>query len=860
MPNLKPNSYLRYLLIIGLNLTAGVALAQPGRAQADTSIAIDSIKTGNPSKKSGGIDAPIEYNATDSIIFDIQKNKVYLFRDAKIHYGAIDLTAHYIEVDLNRKEIFATGGPDSNGRYSNLPILKDGDENYTADSMRYNSGSKKGRVYGLRLVQDDAYIHLNKVLKQDDGSFIGQNGKITTCSEDHPHFYFNATKIKVMPNNKALFGPANLVVEDIPTPLAVPFGLAPLKKGRQNGILFPGYGYNQANKSFYLQNLGYYTGLGENMDLAISTDAYLNGDVRLGVITNFVKRYKYRGNVGIDASYFANGEEKTSPQFSRNLDFRVRGDFAFDSKFIPGTVLNGNVNVQTGNFNRLNSRNLASIAQNQFNSGINYGRNFLKGKINTSASVRHSQNTADRSFRMELPSVSIGVPGISPFSKVRNLQLIQQLRVSYNLNFNNVLNTRDTLLFSPRGRDEFKKMQNGMSHSIPLSTNFKMFKGVLNLSPSLTYNEQWYFKSLIRQQDTGNKVIDRDSSGFWRMSKWAFNTGLSTNIYGTYKNLKTGKLRAIRHTITPTLSVGYNPKIDPIANGWTSTYLDTSGRDTFLRYNRFEKGIFSSFNQTESGYIGFGINNNVQAKKANGRDSLGKEKLEKLNLIDAFSVSGSYNLLADSFNFSDIALRMNTVLLKIFNINMDAGYSLYAYNEKMVRINEFSWNYNKKPLHFQNFRTTINTRLNPETFKKKKTADPRNKSEDEAELEDVNKHKDDYFDFNIPWNLSLNYQFEYANNRLTPEDRLAANRISFSGDVNITPEWKIGFSSGYDLKRKELASSQFTVSRNLHCWQIDFQWIPSGFYKQWVFTLRPKSGLLQDLKLNKRAFSNPAFF
>jgi hypothetical protein len=248
-----------------------------------------------------------------------------------------------------------------------------------------------------------------------------------------------------------------------------------------------------------------------------------------------------------------------------------------------------------------------------------------------------------------------------------------------------------------------------------------MFKGILNLSPSLTYNEQWYFKSLIRQQDTGNKVIDRDSSGFWRMSKWAFNTGLSTNIYGTYKNLKTGKLRAIRHTITPTLSVGYNPKIDPIANGWTSTYLDTSGRDTFLRYNRFEKGIFSSFNQTESGYIGFGINNNVQAKKANGRDSLGKEKLEKLNLIDAFSVSGSYNLLADSFNFSDIALRMNTVLLKIFNINMDAGYSLYAYNEKMVRINEFSWNYNKKPLHFQNFRTTINTRLNPETFKKKKT-------------------------------------------------------------------------------------------------------------------------------------------
>ncbi|MCC7297353.1 MAG: LPS-assembly protein LptD, partial [Bacteroidia bacterium] len=564
-------------------------------AQTDTSALLDTVKINNPatSKTKGGLDKPIDYKATDSIIFDIKKNKVYLFRDAQLHYGGIDITAYYIEVDLNRKEIFAKGGLDSNWKFSYFPVLKDGEESYVADSMRYNSNSKKGRVYGLRLVQEEAYIHLEKVLKQEDGSFVGQHGKITTCSEDHPHFYFNANKIKVVPNDKVYFGSANLVVEDVPTPLAVPFGLAPIKKGRRHGILFPGYGYNQANQSFYLQNLGYYTGLGENMDLAISTDAYFNGDIRVGLNTNFVKKYKYRGSFGINASRFGNGIEITDSLFKRNLDFNIRGDFSFDNKFLPGTTLNGNVNIQTGNYNKLNSRNINSFAQNQFNSGINYGRNFFKNKLNLSTAVRHSQNTADHSFRLELPSVSIGLPGITPFGNTRSNNFIKQLRFSYNLNFNNILNTKDTILFSSKGKDEFKKLQNGISHSLPISTNFKMFKGILNISPSVSYSELWYFKSNVRSISPEGKIEDKDTVGFGRLSKWGFNTGISTNIYGTYQEIKTGKLRAIRHTITPTVSVGYNPEIDPTKRGWMRSYKDTTkGKDTFIQYNIYEKGIY----------------------------------------------------------------------------------------------------------------------------------------------------------------------------------------------------------------------------------------------------------------------------
>lgn len=865
MPFPGSSNYLR-LLLIHIIVMCGISICfNAAMAQVDASGSLDSTgtdpKTTSVKAAKGSLDKPINYNATDSIIFKIKENKVYLFRDAEIHYGDIHLSAYYIEVDLSKKEIFATGGRDSSGNYTYLPVLKDGDESYTADSMRYNSESKKGRVYGLKLVQEEAYIHLSKVLKQPDGSFVGQKGKITTCNEDHPHFYFNASKIKVIPNNKVYFGGANLVVEDVPTPLAVPFGIAPIKKGRRNGILFPGYGYNQANKSFYLQNLGYYRGLGPYADLTLTTDAYLNGDLRLGASSNIVKRYKYRSNLGFNISRFGNGAELTSPQFRHNVDFGIRGNFAFDPKYIPGTVLNGDINIQTGNFNRLNSRSITSLAQNQFNSGINYQRNFLANRINLSAAARHSQNTADRSFRLEMPSVSLGVPSLTPFAASSAPKVLKQMRMSYNMNFNNILNTKDSILFSQRGWDEFKNLQNGISHSLPINTNFKMFNGILNFSPSFNYSETWYFKS-TRQfllNDTG-ELQKVDSAGFYRLNHWSVATGMNTNIYGTFTDLKMGKLRAIRHTISPNITFGYNPEISPEKKGWIRSFKDTSRADSIVKYNVFEKGIFGASGRSESGYIGFGINNNLQAKRVASVDSAGKEKLTPVNLIDVLSINGSYNFLADSFQWSDIRAGLNTVLFKLVNISMGANFSPYAVNDKKQRIRDFAWKKDRELLHFKNFNTSINTSINPETFGVKKPSKSEDSSnEDDPEMRDIRNHPENYINFNIPWSLSVNYIVEINNDALLKTDRLSTHRFAFSGDISITPEWKIGYTTGYDFVRKEITPSQFNVSRNLHCWQIDFQWIPSGYGKQWIFTLRPKAGLLQDLKLNKRTFSNPAF-
>lgn len=822
----------------------------------------DTLKKSVNNPKSD-LDNPIVYKAADSIWFNLRKNKVYLYKNASIEYGDMNLTAHFIEIDLTKKEIFATGGPDSIGKYSNLPVLKDGSDNYKADSIRYNSNSKKGRVYGLRLTQDEAVIHLSKVMKQDDGSFVGQSGKITTCNEDHPHFFFNASRIKVIPNNKALFGSANLVVEDVPTPLAVPFGIAPLKKGQRNGILFPGYGYNQFNKSFYLQNFGYYLGLGEHADLTLTTDAYLNGDLRFGVSGNMVKRYHYKSNFGVGASWFGNGTERSSPAFKRNLDLSIRGNFGFDSKYLPGISLNGDINIQTGNFNRLNSRNINTISNQQFQSSVNFGKTFFQNKVNVTAAARHSQNTANRDFRLELPSMNLGVSSLTPFAGKNGggNKWYEQLRLSYNMQFSNVINTKDSILFSRDYKKALEKTQSGISHSLPINTNIKLLKGIVNMSQSFNYRETWYLKATHQFMDTTGKVQTREENGFFRLNNWDFNTGFTTNIYGTFQHANAKKIRALRHTITPTISMGYQPKINAAMRGWEQNYTDTSGK--VVRYNRFEKGIYGGGqSQSESGYVGIGVNNNLQGKKLISTDSNGTEKLEKFNLIDQLSFNTRYNLAATKFKWSDVSANFNTTIKKNINITARSAFSLYHKDSLLKNVQRFLYEDKKTPLRMRNAGMSISTRFGPEMFRKKPDATQAKTKDngDEQEKKDILSRPDDYFHFDIPWNVALTYVFDYNAEANTKSQRVGSNRVNISGDLSITPEWKIGYTTGYDLYRKEIASSQFTVSRNLHCWQIDFNWVPSGFAKQWTFSIRPKSGMLQDMKLNKRAFFNPVMF
>jgi hypothetical protein len=429
------------------------------------------------------------------------------------------------------------------------------------------------------------------------------------------------------------------------------------------------------------------------------------------------------------------------------------------------------------------------------------------------------------------------------------------------MQFSNVINTKDSILFSRDYKKALQKTQSGISHSLPINTNIKLLKGIVNMSPSFNYRETWYLKATDQFMDDTGAIQTREENGFFRLNNWDFNTGFTTNIYGTFQRTNAKKIKAIRHTITPTISMGYQPKINVALRGWESSYTDTAGKQ--VRYNRFEKGIFGGGqSQSESGYVGIGVNNNLQGKKVVSTDSNGKEKLEKFNLIDQLSFNTRYNLAATKFKWSDVSANFNTTLRKNINITARSAFSLYQKDSLLKNVQRFLYEDKKTPLRMRNAGMSISTRFGPEMFKKKPentTVKTKENGEDQ-EKKDIMSRPDEYFHFDIPWNVALTYVFDYNAEAKSKFQRVGSNRINISGDLSITPEWKIGYTTGYDLHNKEIASSQFTVSRNLHCWQIDFNWVPSGFAKQWTFSIRPKSGMLQDMKLNKRAFFNPVMF
>ncbi len=844
--------------------------SQSNRIYSDTNELTDSTKISDstslkasPKKKNEFKDI-VTFNSKDSMILDFSTKKVYLYRDANLKTAQTELEAFYIDVNLTNKELFAKGTIDSLGKYSQKPVLIDNKEKYTADSLRFNSESKKGKVYGLRLVQDQAHIHLGTVLKQNDGSFTGVHGKITTCDADHPHFYLNASKVKVIPNNKALFGLSNLVFAEIPTPIALPFGLAPLRKGQRDGIIFPSIGFNAVNSGFYLQNFGYYLGLGQHADVQLNSDAYLNGDFRLGMQTQYFKRYKFKGTLGVQYSQFSNGQEQTSPNFARIKDFGIRSQFNLDPKVLPGFTFGGNINIVTKGFNRRNSRDISNLSNNQFTSSINISKQLFKNKLNLSAAVRHSQNTQNGDFKLDLPSVNIGVSSLTPFANKTgsNNKWYQQLRLSYSGNIANQILTKDTIIFSDRYTEAFNSINSGLKHSIPISTNIKLFKGILNVSPSFNYQENWHFKGQIQSVDNQtNKIQYRDTMGFFRQYGYNLSTNVKTNIYGTFNNLKLGNIRTIRHTITPTIGFTYAPEIDPFKKGWSNFYRDTFNK--IKSYSLFEKSAVGNLSQYRNGSINLSLNNNFQGKRVVAGDSTGK-KTEKFNIIDQIQLSTNYNIFADSLKWSDLRGSFNTVLFKKLRINSNANFSPYYRNENGITLNAFNIEKGGNLLRFKSAGVNINTTLSADDFNKNKKGSvgnrvPRKKyQEEEAELNDIRNNPMGYYDFNIPWSLNFGYMFNYNGDVINAQNRVSANEFSISGDVTITENWKVSYRTGYNFRLNEIAGSQFSVIRNLHCWQLEFMWVPTGYGKQWVFTLRPVSRLLQDLKLPKRVYSNPA--
>jgi hypothetical protein len=793
----------------------------------------DSIVKSVPKTKQV-LDSPVIYSAKDSMRINVKEKKLYLYGDAEVNYKEINLKSAYIELDFGKNTLFAEGIKDSLGRESGRPEFKEGVQVIKSKTILYNFETKKGLITDVITQEADGYIHGDTVKKMEDDIMFIKHGKYTTCEDDHPHFYFNISKLKVIPDDKIISGPANLVVEDVPTPLAIPFGFFPNKKGRKNGILIPQYGESQA-LGFFLKEGGYYVGLSENMDLALTGDIYTRGSWATRAHTNYTQRYKFAGS--FDARYSQiQISERDFPDYQLNKDFFIKWTHRQDQKARPNSSFSADVSAGTSSFNRLNSAASTDFLQNAFQSSINYNKSWAGKPYSLNISARHTQNTQDSSVVISLPEAAFVVQRIFPLKRktvIGSERWYEKIGVSLTSSMKNEIATKEYLLFTPASLNNFR---NGVQHTVPISTSFKTMK-YFTITPSINLTERWYFKTLEQSYDNElQRVISDTITRFARAGEYNLNTSFTTKIYGMYQYRK-GPVEAVRHVITPTLGLTYRPDFDSRRFGY---FGDSTG--TLTSYSPYQLGIYGVPSPGQQGLISMRFINNVEMKtRAKSDTTSGK----KIKLMENLDFGSAYNILADSLNWQNITINGRTQLFDKVSLLFGGAIDPYAIDTAGRKINQLMWDTQKQIGRLTAANLAISFSLNS---KKKSGASSSKKATDE-ELNMIQRDRGNFADFNVPWNLSVNYNINYSKPGFVKQ---LTQSVTFNGDLNLTPKWKVGFDSGYDFIKKEMTYTRINIFRDLHCWEMKFNWVPFGVNKSYLLEINVKSAVLQDMKLSRR--------
>ena len=820
---------------------------------ADT-MEVDSVAF--PPEKKSSLEARVDYKSEDSLRFEIKSQRMYLFNQGDITYTNINLKANYIEIDFPNNMIYAHGSRDSLDKEIGVPEFTQGDMKFKSKIMNYNYKTKKGYIRRVFTQQDEGYLHGDIVKKMADDVTYMNTGSYTTCSlEEHPHFEFRFTRAKVIPDNKIITGSAYLAIAEVPTPLFIPFGYFPNKRGQRSGIIIPTYG-ESANRGFFLENGGYYWAINQYMDLTIMGDIYSRGSWALKPTFNYVKRYKYNGILKLGYAINKLGF-KGSPNYERREDFEFRWVHTQDRKARPNSNFSANVNIVSNTFNKYNpSSSTEAYLSNTFQSSINYSTSF-GGKYFLNLNFNHSQNTITKEINFAFPQISFSVNQFYPFRKkvrVGKLKWYEQIGLKYNLDLENRYNTYDSSLFRPGW---FKDMQNGIRHNIPISGTWRIFK-YINFTNSLHLRDRMYFSYINRSWI--DSVITADTTipgyyktdtiyGFKNAFDFNFSSSINTRIYGMFQ-FKGGPIVAIRHMLTPAITFSYTPNFG--APGWG--YYKEVSNDTNpvpTRYSVFQGSMYGGPPGDQSGLVTFSLSNNLEMKIRNRKDTVTGTK--KIVLIDNFVISASYDISKDSLNWSPITMSGRTSIFKGLNIQYSSRWDPYALDSLGRRTNASEWKVNHRLLRLDNTTWDIglNYSLSSDKAKKKKEATKGT----EQEREDLSRYYDYYIDFDIPWSFSVNYNFRYtAAWNATEKKRVPKiiQTLSFNGQLNITPKWKITLTTGWDFTNNQLGYTSVNIYRDLHCWEMSFGWVPKGAQQQWNFSINVKATVLQDLKLNKK--------
>lgn len=842
---LKRKSILVIQLLLWISIIVNASFQNSAYAQSPDSTlqAVPLQDTTTKTVTKGDLEEQVDYSARDSIRVDAKNKMAYLYGDAVLTYGEMKLTADFITIDFDRKIITAIGtsieGSDS---IIGMPVFEEGETKYQARRIDYNIESKKGRLADLRTQEGEGFIHGKNVKKdQWDNIYVG-DAKYTTCDLDTPHYYIGAKKLKIIPGKQVITGPANLVVEGVETPLFIPFGFFPLPNKQKSGVIIPAYG-NSANRGYFLSNFGYYFAISDYMNLSVTGDAYFRGSWATRVASDYNRRYRFNGNFYLSYANNLFGS-KEDLDFRQSKDYQIRWTHQQDNKARPNTRFSANVNINSSQNLLNNSNNIQDIVSTTQQSSISWSKVMHEGKYNLSTNFRHSQNTTQKDVTFSLPDVSFGVARVLPFERktqVGKKKWYENLGLSYQGNLRNQISTKDSLLFTPETLTE--NMRNGVSHSIPVSTSIKAFK-YFTFNPSFNYNEYWYFRTIRKELDTNtNRLESRDINQFERAATYSTGANMTTRFYGMY-TFNGKKILAMRHAVTPQFGFNYAPDFSEAKYGYyQTTRSDTLDATETTDYSIFEQGILGGPGTGQQGLFSFSLNNNFELKVRKGKDSTART--EKIKLIDQLSFRTAYNIFADSLKLQPIAANFRTTLFRIFSVNADGTYDPYALDSAGRRIDTYQKDVSKKLARLTRGNISVNFGLNPDLFNGKGSDDA-----DEARAKS-SAYRQGKVDFSIPWSLQMGYNFNYNK---PAYEKSETQTLTFNGDVSLTKKWKVGFTSGYDLTRKELATSSFDLHRDLHCWEFSFNWIPNGYRQSFVFTINVKSTTLRDLKVNKRSF------
>jgi hypothetical protein len=836
---------------------------------------IDSLADSTKVKKNkpkSEIEDPVEYTAQDSMAITMgETKKVYLWGDANVKYQDIELTAAYIEFDMDQQLVFAHGAKDSANRDVGLPIFKQGSQTLNAHQLSYNFKTKKGFIEAIKTEQDGGYLHAEQTKRLPNGDINLKGGKYTTCDADHPHFYIALTKAISIPGDKIISGPAYVVLEDVPLKfLALPFGFFPNTKKSSTGILIPTYGEEQT-RGFYLRGAGYYIPINDYVDMRITGDLYSKGTWGISANTNYKKRYAFAGS--FNGRFYENiTSEKDLPDYAKSKDFSIQWSHRQDPKANPTQTFTASVDFSSSSYDQNHSYNINSVLNNRKSSSISYTKLWPNSPFNLSAGLTHKQNSSDQSVDMSLPSVNLSMGTIYPFrslGKVGKDHFWQNIQLSYNSALQNNVYTTDTALFTSH---MFDRISNGYKQNIPLSMNIKPFSG-FNISPSLNYSAVMYTSHIkkywdplrdINPNDTllGAIVTDTIQGINYAHSIYpSISFTLNPKIYGSYQ-FKKGRLKAIRHVITPSASLSFVPDMKGLMpNYYDSVYDGNTGKG--YSYSRYEGYLFGtpSFNG-RSGSVNLSLRNTLEMKLKDKSDT--SDAVKKVKLLDNFDFATSYNIFAETFKWSTIRFNTGTSLFNnLFDVRLNANidpYQLDGAGKRIDRLELSDFVSSHRLGRITNAQMSVGTRFKSAARDPKKDTKGKTNQTGGMDQEDEipgqqgsndefesNSHED--VDFNIPWSLNVDYSWSYSK---PTTKKTIIQSLRLSGDFSLTPKWKIGCNTGYDFVSGKMTMTNININRDLHCWVMELSLVPFGSRKSYSFQINVKSSILKDLKYNKR--------